>query len=65
MQFLRIDNQTGTNKQAASGFETLPQSHYCHEHTHKLHTFFSGENLRGSTMYKSSGPTKEGREGAG
>lgn len=26
-------------------------------------TFFSGENLRGSTMYKSSGPTKEGREG--
>lgn len=33
IQFLQIDNLTGKNKQAVSGFETLPQSHYCHEHT--------------------------------
>lgn len=26
-------------------------------------TFFSGENLRGSTIYKSSGPTEKEEEG--
>lgn len=38
---------------------------HCPSGLNTLRTFFSGENLSGSTMYKSSGPTKEGREGAG
>lgn len=37
----------------------------CRSRWNKHSTFFSGENLRGSTMYKSSGPTREGREGLG
>lgn len=48
-----------------SEFETqlleCTAAYHCRQNGHC--TFFSGENLRGSTMYKSSGPTKEGREG--
>lgn len=49
-----------------SDFRTRPlECTAAYQHRRNGHcTFFSGENLRGSTMYKSSGPTKEGREGA-